>query len=106
MRLWPKWYRPVKRHSVARIVEAVCERSGITPEQVKGPRRSHDVILARFAVCYLAHKQGYSYPFIGRRLGGRDHSTIRAAVEKARVYREYDPEFSEMLADAAVQVLV
>lgn len=102
--MWPKWYSPTHQFTISDIIIAAAKLSKFTPEQIKGGQRHKDLVKARFAVCYVARKKGYSFPVIGRRLGGRDHTTIMNAIDKAEVYRDYDPEFARMVDRLALAV--
>jgi len=99
--MWPDWYTPTHQFTINDIIVAAARLSRFTPDQIKGAQRHKPLVKARFAVCYVARKKGFSYPVIGRRLGGRDHTTVMNAIEKAEIYRDYDPEFAAMLHNLA-----
>jgi chromosomal replication initiation ATPase DnaA len=72
----------------ALILEAVALEFGTTAEIIVGrrpiPSRSK-AQRARATACLLLYQDlGWSYARIGRRLDGRDHSTIHYAVQTAR----------------------
>lgn len=65
------------------IVANVAETHGLTFEHLVGPVRTKRLSIARqeamWACRQVKAKDGsprYSYPFIGRLLGGRDHTTV------------------------------
>lgn len=63
----------------------VCDRHGITFDEMCGDRRVRDITTARHEFMALAYGTGrYSYPKIGQFLGGRDHTTIMHGVRKHR----------------------
>ena len=63
--------------TLKQIETAVCRKHGITPEQLKGPRRNYEFVWARQEFFYLARTLTQrSYPEIGRWCGGRDHTTV------------------------------
>lgn len=67
----------VTRTPIDWILEAGCKATGITPRQARDRRRGCRWLVERRR--FIARKmrdEGYSYPAIGRALGGRDHSTI------------------------------
>lgn len=74
--------------SMRTICTAVAEEHGIPLATMKdkfGPRHFTD---ARAEFCRLARMQGFSFPQIGRFLGGRDHTSIMHLCrrsEKARL---------------------
>lgn len=55
----------------------------VTVEDLRGPRRMQPLCRARFAACAALRERGASYTQIGRWLGGRDHSTIMHAIDRA-----------------------
>jgi hypothetical protein len=59
------------------IIREVVEKHGIRVWELKSGRRAHEVVLARQEACYrLRVERKMSLPEIGRRLGGRDHTTV------------------------------
>lgn len=65
------------RIPVARIVALAGVVFGVSPEDIQSPRRKRALVLVRHAVFRLARGlSGLSYPQIGQRIGGRDHSTV------------------------------
>lgn len=62
-----------------RTVRIVAEGENISPRDIMSPRRSHNIVIARFmAINIFLEMTGYSLPRIGRFLG-RDHTSILAA---------------------------
>lgn len=60
-----------------RIVREVCQQRHVTFPQIIGDSRTRHIVAARHEACYrLSHETTMSYSEIGRRLGGRDHTTI------------------------------
>ncbi|MGU9981516.1 helix-turn-helix domain-containing protein [Phreatobacter sp. HK31-P] len=63
------------------IVEHVAERRGVTPADIYSRICRREVSRARQEVCFLLRKHTrWSYPGIGRFLGGRDHTTVLHGV--------------------------
>lgn len=80
--------RPVKE-----IVEDVLKDfPGITWKDVRGKRRTKDIVYPRHLCMYEVHRQrnDMSYPMIGRFFGGKDHTTIINAVVKIAGMSERD----------------
>lgn len=74
-----------KRRSVPEIVAEVLQYyPGITWEDVKGIRRTRDLIAPRHACMRAVYneRKDLSLPRLGRIFGGRDHTTILHAVHK------------------------
>jgi chromosomal replication initiator protein len=54
-----------------------CKYFDLTSSQIKSARRTAPVVYARQIAMYLCkYRTLKSYPEIGRRLGGRDHTTV------------------------------
>jgi hypothetical protein len=59
------------------IIREVESEYGISYDDIKGSRRSPKMSYARHVVFYVAKEAtSLSYPDIGRRMGGKDHTTI------------------------------
>lgn len=59
------------------IVRAACEFYGVTELEIMSRRRAPRVAIPRQVIYYLArHLTSMSYPEIGRRIGGKDHTTV------------------------------
>jgi hypothetical protein len=84
---------PVHRAVVRHIVRDVAEEFGFTQTEIMGRLKTKDVARARQIVMYLAKRHsGHSYPEIGRRLGGRDHTTIMHGCRTIEREMQCDPE--------------
>lgn len=94
---WPKWYRPPVAKRIADIVHAAAQLSGYTVDQIKGQQRQSQLCEVRAAICHVARSRGHSFPKIGRNLGGRDHTTIIHAANKADALLTRDPDFVAFL---------
>ena len=75
-----------KRDPVAEeTITAVAAAFGIAPEKLLGPSRTRHVVDARQVAMYVLREgRDLSYPAIGAALGGRDHTTVKHAVEQVR----------------------
>ncbi len=58
-----------------RILYEVATRHNMTVDEVIGRDRRPRYIRARQEAMYLLRQAGYSYPQVGRFVGGRDHTT-------------------------------
>jgi chromosomal replication initiator protein len=76
--------------SIEGIQELVCERFGVTHDELTGDRRSQNIVYPRQVAMYLARElTDSSLPKIGKEFGGRDHTTVIHATSKiARLIRE------------------
>lgn len=69
--------------SVVAIARLVSEHFGVPMSDLTSQRREASIVRARHVVMYLARQHtGLSYPRIGSRLGGRDHTTIMHGARK------------------------
>lgn len=76
-----------RRRKVGEIIHEVALAHGLTIDQIKSPRRTGPLVSARMEAYYkiATERADISFPEIGRRLGGRDHTTVLHGV---RVYAE------------------
>jgi chromosomal replication initiator protein len=69
--------------SVERIQETVVERFGISLQELTGDRRSQAIVYPRQVAMYLCRElTDSSLPKIGKKFGGRDHTTVIHATSK------------------------
>jgi chromosomal replication initiator protein len=72
-----------RRVTVDDIQRAVAEHYGLKKEDLLSERRTRSVARPRQTAMYLAKQlTTRSYPDIGRRFGGRDHTTVLHAVRR------------------------
>lgn len=70
--------------SAETILHVVADYHGVSVEDLAGPCRSRTLVSARQQTCWLLRERSdLSYSDIGRLLGGRDHTSIIAAVQVA-----------------------
>jgi chromosomal replication initiator protein len=76
--------------SIERIQELVVERFGMTLQELTGDRRSQSIVYPRQVAMYLARElTDSSLPKIGKKFGGRDHTTVIHATSKiAKLIKE------------------
>lgn len=73
------------------IIETVADSEGLTPADILGPSREKPHVRARQRGMYLARQAtDRSLPELGRRFGGRDHTTVLHALRKISVLVEHD----------------
>ena len=64
------------------VVREVAEAHGITVDDLIGPRKTRRASMPRQEAMYrMRNETPLSYPEIGARLGGRDHSSIIHGVK-------------------------
>ncbi len=85
--------------SVETVQEVVSEHFGVSLDELKSHRRNRELVLARQVAMYLSRTVADgSFPAIGEKFGGRDHSTVMHAVRVIEGRRGTD----RALADALV----
>lgn len=71
------------RLTVYLIAQVTAEHFGVSMQDMLSHRRDRKYVTARQIAMYLAkHLTSRSFPFIGQRLGGRDHTTVMHGVRK------------------------
>jgi chromosomal replication initiator protein len=82
-----------RRITIDEIQRAVCEYYRIDRSEMSSKRRARAVVRPRQVAMYLAKMMTpRSYPEIGRKFGGRDHSTVIHAVRLVEGLRRQDSE--------------
>lgn len=67
---------------------------------LKSKKKSKNIVLARQSAMYLCRKlTNASFPDIGEKLGGRDHSTVIYAVNKISGLIEKDTTLKKAIQD-------
>lgn len=84
------------------IVRLVADRYNIKVSELKGQSRRHEAVRPRQIVCYLAKElTKKSLPDIGRRMGGRDHTTVLHSVRAVKERITKDEDFAAQVSDLA-----
>ncbi len=77
--------------TVEEIIKAVAAHSNVRVADIKSSKRLKALVLPRQIAMYLARQlTSCSYPEIGDRFGGKDHSTIIHAIKKIERQMEED----------------
>lgn len=81
--LKPIIYYPKKRISPFRIIEVISEFYELPKEELISGGRKRELVKPRQICMYLLREElKESFPSIGKRMGGRDHTTVIHAYEK------------------------
>lgn len=75
------------------IIAFVAKELNTTPQVITSSSRYLPDVAARACVVHILRGRGLSYPAIGRRLGGRDHSTV---ISSERNYPKYAARFPRL----------
>lgn len=88
--------RPQKNISVKNVVDRVAEFYGISEESIYEKTRRREVVRPRQVIMYLLREDfRISYPSIGTKLGGRDHTTVIHSCEKIKNDIAVDSELAK-----------
>ncbi len=80
------------------VIREVHKFYHIPIEDLLGPKRTKELVSARHIVSYLLrHLCSMSFPEIGRRMGGKDHSTIMHGCKKIETNISTDARIKEDL---------
>jgi chromosomal replication initiator protein len=76
------------------IIQAVASFFNVSPEELRGTRRTRSIAQPRQIAMYLMREEtDASLPQIGAELGGRDHTTVLYGYERVRARLEQDDGF-------------
>ena len=92
--------RPQKTVSVKHVVSKVAEFYGIDEESIYEKTRRREVVRPRQVIMYILREDfSVSYPTIGTKLGGRDHTTVIHSCEKVKREVATDPDLAKEIQD-------
>lgn len=101
----PEPYILVPANKVEQIKRAVCKHFGITRSNLESASRKMGIVRPRQIGIYLARKHTtHSYPEIGRRFGGRDHTTILHAFRKIESLCQADAKIAADVASLEASI--
>jgi len=87
------------RIKIEDILKVISRHFNVGRNDLLSPRRAREVVIPRQIGMYLAKKlTARSLPEIGRRFGGRDHSTVLHAVRKIDEQMKGDEKLARELA--------
>lgn len=88
--------KPQKSISVKNVVSKIAEFYGIDEESIYEKTRRREVVRPRQVIMYILREDfSVSYPTIGNKLGGRDHTTVIHSCEKIKRELEHDTVLGE-----------
>lgn len=90
--------KPPKNLTVKEVVKIVATFYNIEEEFVYDKSRKKEVVRPRQVIMYLLREIfNVSYPSIGQKLGGRDHTTVMHSCEKIKNYIKVDAQLADEL---------
>ena len=87
---------PSKVVNAKKIIQAVAEFYDLKEKEILSSSRKKEIVKPRQIAMYLLREElKSSFPFIGRRFGGKDHTTAIHAYDKIARELENNPQLSE-----------
>jgi len=78
--------------SMDNIIRVTSEYFGLTPNDLKGKKRSQNIVFARQLAMYMGRDlMDYSFTEIGQDFGGKDHTTVMYSIDKINAKMLKDP---------------
>lgn len=95
----------VKRIKIEDIQIVVARRYGMPRSELLSARRTKNIVRPRQIAIYLSKLLTLqSLPYIGRRFGGRDHTTILHAVRKMEALKDKDSQIAQEIISLEKQL--
>lgn len=89
-----------KTVSINEIVKSICEYYQIEETLIYSKTRRKDVVYPRQVIMYMLREEyDISYPTIGDKLGGRDHTTVIHSYEKIKGEIKVNPHLNKEIED-------
>ncbi|MBP6060404.1 MAG: chromosomal replication initiator protein DnaA [Candidatus Pacebacteria bacterium] len=90
--------KPKKNIAIKDVVKTVSEYYQIEESSIYEKTRKKEIVKARQMVMYLLREDfNVSYPLIGQKLGGKDHTTVIHSCLKIKNDLKNDPQLQEEL---------
>ncbi len=90
--------KPKKNMAIKDVVKIVCEHYKLEDASVYEKTRKKEIVKARQVVMYLLREDfNVSYPLIGQKLGGKDHTTVIHSCLKIKNDLKSDPQLLQEL---------
>jgi chromosomal replication initiator protein len=91
--------RPRKSLAVSDVVDKIARYFDVDPASIYEKTRRKEVVKPRQLIMYILREDfQVSYPAIGQKLGGRDHTTVIHSCEKIKRELKDDEELEEEVA--------
>ncbi len=91
--------RPRKTLAVSDVVDKVARYFDIDPQSIYEKTRRKEVVKPRQLIMYILREDfQVSYPAIGQKLGGRDHTTVIHSCEKVKNDLKSNSELEEEIS--------
>lgn len=82
-----------------KIIDTISRYYSVDKKDILGKRRYKELVLPRQIIMYLMRNElNYSFPKIGKEIGGKDHTTVIHGVEKIEKQIKRDMQLQNELA--------
>jgi chromosomal replication initiator protein len=86
--------------SIEEIIKVIAGKLNIKISDIKAHNKNKNIVFARQIAMYLARKlTNHSFPDIGQKIGGRDHSTVIYANNKILNSIKVDPKLKNLIQE-------
>ncbi|MBU6389943.1 chromosomal replication initiator protein DnaA [Patescibacteria group bacterium] len=97
--------KPKKAVSVKEVTKAVASFFNIEESDIYEKTRRQEVVKPRQLVMYILRQDfNVSYPLIGQKLGGRDHTTVIHSCEKIKGELKFNTNLEQELAQIRAMI--
>ncbi len=95
--------KPKKVVSIDTVVKRVSEYYNLDERVIYEKTRRKEIVRARQIIMFMLREDfNESYPSIGAKLGGKDHTTVIHSYEKIKHELENDPQLMKQLEDIRI----
>jgi len=95
--------KPKKNVAIKDVVKTVSDHYGLEESSIYEKTRRKEIVKARQVVMYLLREDfNVSYPLIGQKLGGKDHTTVIHSYLKIKTDLKNDPQLLQEIEQIRV----
>lgn len=88
--------KPKKTVSIDHVIKSIADFYHISPESIHEKTRKKEIVKPRQIIMYILREDfSISFPTIGQKLGGRDHTTVMHSCEKMKNDIKNDPALAQ-----------
>jgi chromosomal replication initiator protein len=92
--------------SMDNIIRVSAEYFGLTPNDLKGKKRSQNIVSARQLAMYMGREMtDYSTTEIGQDFGGKDHTTVMYSIDKIKGKLLTDPSLEATIENLKRKII-
>lgn len=92
--------KPTRGVSITDVVKKTAQFYNIEEKSIYEKTRKKEVVRPRQVIMFILREEfGVSYPSIGEKLGGRDHTTVIHSCEKIKDELKRDPVLAQEIED-------